>query len=175
MTEPQKVVVSWLTASGQRQRAPVQAVANREGAVAILPGPLAVGQTVWIEQACAERRAYVRSCQTTAGECVADLRFLVEERRRQDRIPVSGQGEVHWYDKAGLRRVAAVAVENVTESGVRLNMSESLRGVPMLRLTGETWECLGRIRYCESGVAGYGVGVELAGPAYLKESAEYFD
>jgi hypothetical protein len=175
MTEPKQFVLAWLAASGERRRALVPMVVGQEGATAFLPEPLPIGRTVWMEQGPAERCAFVRSCQSASGQWVVDLCFLVEERRRQDRIPVSGKGEVHWYDKGGHQRVATVEVENVTESGVRLKVAESLRGVAMLRLTGETWECLGRIRYSEAGVTGHGVGIELASPAYLKESAEYFD
>jgi hypothetical protein len=44
-----------------------------------------------------------------------------------------------------------------------------------VRLSGETWECQGRVLYCRrQDATQYVAGIELTRPSYLKNSADYW-
>lgn len=174
MSPSRKTTISWLAPSGERHRVAAVASPAPAGVLAELAEPAVVGRTVWVEWEPAERRAFVRSCEARDGRYLAELTFLAQERRREDRIPSAGNGSLEWFEMRE-KRAAPVVVEDVTEGGVRLRLEESLSQVDMVRLTGETWECLGKVRYCLARDGGTVLGIELAGPAYLKDSADYFD
>lgn len=166
--------ISWLTASGERHTVAAEAVATADGVRAELAEPVAIGQTVWVAWEPAARRAFVKSCEAREDRYVAELGFLVHERRRQDRLPAVGSGTLHWF--AGSRdRTATVEVDDVTESGVRVRAPEPIAPGEMVRLTGESWECLGRVHYCNAVEGGTVLGIELTGPAYQKDGLDYVD
>jgi len=172
--ETKSTTITWLTASGDRHTVAARAFATADGVRAELAEPVPIGQTVWVAWEPAARRAFVRSCQAVDDLYIAELGFLAQERRRQDRLPAVGSGALHWF--AGSQgRTATVEVEDVTESGVRVRAPEPIAPGEMVRLTGESWECLGRVRYCHVGDDGSILGIELTGPAYPKDSPDYVD
>ncbi len=172
--ETKSTTISWLTTSGERHTVDAEALATADGVRANLAEPAAVGRTVWVTWGPAPRRAFVKSCQALDDRYLAELGFLAHERRRQDRLPAVGLGTLHWFE--GSRgRTATVEVEDVTESGVRLRAPAWVAPGDMVRLTGETWECLGRVLYCHAGQGGIAVGIELIRPAYPKDSPDYVD
>ena len=166
--------LTWLVPSGERYRASVEIQPAPEGLTARLPEPVEIGRTVWVDPGLVERRAFVRSCERSETGFVLSLGFLPREQRRQDRVPAAGRGTLHWFDASG-RRSTVVTVSDVTENGVGLRAPEVVQSAGMVRLTGETWECLGWIRHHRRWDTGCSAGLELAGPAYPKNAAEYFD
>jgi len=172
--EAKNITISWLTASGERHTAAADAIANGDGVRAELAEPLAVGQTVWVSWQPAARRAFVKSCEARADRYIAELGFLARERRREDRLPAVGSGTLHWFE-GSQARTATVEVEDVTESGVQLRAPEPVAPGEMVRLAGESWECLGRVHYCNTVAGGTVLGIELTRPAYPKDHLEYQD
>jgi len=172
--EAKSTTISWMTASGERHTVTAQAFATTDGVRAELAEPVAIGQTVWVTWQPAVRRAFVKSCQAREDRYIAELGFLARERRREDRLPAVGSGTLHWF--AGSQgRTATVEVEDVTESGVRVRAPEPVAPGEMVRLTGENWECLGRVHHCNAVEGGNVLGIELTGSAYQKDSLDYVD
>lgn len=166
--------ISWLTASGERHAVTVEASPTADGVRAELAEPVIVGQTVWLAWKPAGKRGFVKSCEAREGRYVAEFGFLVRERRREDRLPAVGSGTLHWFEGTQPRS-ATVDVEDVTESGVRLRATEPVAAGEMIRLTGESWECLGRVNYCNTVAGGTVLGIELTRPAYPKDDLEFRD
>ncbi len=83
-------------------------------------------------------------------------------------MPTTGGGVLHW--KGGS---IAVAVHNVSPGGLQLQAPQAVAVPEVVRLTGETWECLGWTRYCTRQGSKFVVGVEMVGQPYHKESCEY--
>src|SRR5713226_8121000 len=90
------------------------------------------------------------------------------ELRREPRAPTTGAGWLHWKGRS-----VEVIVRNVSDSGAQLQVSESLNVPEMVRLAGDTWECLGWTRYCTKQGSKFVVGIEIVGQPYLRESCEY--
>src|SRR5581483_3815902 len=83
------------------------------------------------------------------------------ERRRLDRLPASGSGTLEWIDPSRRRRTATVTVKDITADGVRLEADQPLETWNGARLIGETWECLGSIRYCRPENGRFVAGMQL--------------
>src|SRR5262249_7406474 len=90
------------------------------------------------------------------------------ELRREGRAHTTGGGMLH---RRG--RPIPVTVRNVSDGGLQLQAPEPVAVPEMIRVTGETWECLGWTRYCTRQGSRFVVGVELVGQAYQKDSCEY--
>ncbi|GEM_PF-1801455 len=83
------------------------------------------------------------------------------ERRRLERLPASGSGTLEWTDPTRRHRTATVTVKDITADGVRLEADEPLETLNGARLVGETWECLGSIRYCRPENGRFVAGMQL--------------
>jgi hypothetical protein len=167
--------VYWLDHAGEL-RGGVEAVKDAEdGLVARLPTQLIVGQTVWVRSAVGNQKGFVRSCLPSGETFLTAVQILSCDRRREDRYPVVGQGTLKWND-GRLHHTSAVQVCNVTPEGVRVRLDRELHSGQMVRLSGETWECIGAVRYCEpEGGHYWALGLEILGSAYPKDAADYKD
>jgi PilZ domain-containing protein len=172
--EAKRTTISWLTASGERHTVAAEAFATADGVRAELAEPVATGQTVWVAWEPAVRRAFVKSCEAREDRYILEISFLAQERRREDRLPAVGSGTLHWSQRSQAR-TATVEVEDVTESGVRVRAPEPVAPGEMIRLTGENWECLGRVHHCQTVEGASMLGIELTGPAYQKDALDYVD
>ena len=165
--------IHWLTPSGERSSVTVEAKEREDGWTVSSPVAAPAGRTVWVDGEEA-LTAFVRSCQASGTGYVLELGLLTQDRRREGRIPASGAGILCWYDSKG-RRESIVSVDDVTENGTRVTSPELLPETSMVRLCGETWEFLGRVRYCKPVEMGFAAGIEMASPAYRKDSQDYCD
>jgi hypothetical protein len=102
------------------------------------------------------------------------LAFLSEERRREDRLAAAGSGRLQWTDRAG-QHVAMVEVRNVTEDGLQVMANELLPQQQTVRLSGETWECIGDVCYCRSEGRKFVAGIRMRRRPFLKNSVDYSD
>lgn len=168
------VTLRWQSPSGElaSARAEVHDVTTG-GIVVRLPEPITVGQTVRLLDDRSERSAAVMHCEKQREGFLAVLHFLAHNRRRQDRLAARGNGTLHWADGGG-QRMASVAIRNVTDSGVQIEIDKCLPLLQLVRLSGETWECQGRVLYCnrQEGT-NYVAGIEWTRPPYPKNSADY--
>ncbi len=165
--------IQWLTPSGERSSITVEAKERSDGWTVESPVAAPPGRTVWVDGD-ATLTAFVRSCQPSGSGYVLELGLLPQDRRRAARIPTSGAGILCWYDGKG-RRETIVSVDDVTEDGTRITAPEPLPETSMVRLCGESWEFLGRVRYCTRAEMGFAAGIEMASPASPRNSHEYYD
>ena len=87
-------------------------------------------------------------------------------RRSEMRAAVYGGGVLAWNDAEKGPRTARVVVTNLSGQGLQIICSEAIRTGAVVFLTGDTYECLGEVRYCVYGDDGYRIGIELRRDPY---------
>ena len=147
---------------------------TEDGMVVLLQEPVVAGQTVWIREQPAARVATVLSCVKRASGYLVSLKVRPLERRRGSRLPAGGCGTLHWAGPDGSKS-AVVAVRNMTSGGMQLEVPERLDVGQNIRLSGETWQCQGTVRYCRPEGGHLVAGVQLTRPPYPKDCLEYQD
>lgn len=167
------VTLSWesLGRGSSSEAATIEDITT-DGIVVRLQESLAVGQTVRVCDDQAERKATVQHCERQGSAFLAVLHFLAFDRRREDRMPTAGQGTLHWKDRSG-GQVASVYVRNVAESGVQIEIHKRLEPHQTVWLSGEAWECEGRVRYCRREGSRFLIGIQLLRPPYPKTYAAH--
>ena len=158
---------------GRYGLAHVEAV-NADGMVVLLREPLVAGQTVWIRERPTDRVATVVCCVKRVMRYLVILRLRPLERRRESRLPAGGCGTLYWTGPDGSKS-ARVAVRNMTEGGMQLEVPDRLDVGQSIRLSGETWQCQGIVRYCRPERGQLLAGVQLTRPPYPKDCLEYQD
>jgi hypothetical protein len=167
--------ISWEAESQGRRSAVVEVLDLTTGGIIVkTPERLTVGLTVFLSWDHKDRRASVTHCEERGSGFFVSLHFLNEERRREDRLISAGSGRLHWTDRAG-QHIAIVEVQNVTEEGLQVMVNEGLPHQQTVRLSGETWECIGDVCYCRTEGRKFVAGIQLRRRPYLKNSVEYFD
>ena len=96
------------------------------------------------------------------------------DRRRTQRLPAAGTGLLEWNDATGPRGTT-VRVTNVSADGVTIELPEAVKAPQMGRLTGNTWQCLGWLRYCNEQRGGFMAGFEFVQDPYPKGSFDPHD
>lgn len=97
------------------------------------------------------------------------------DRRRDERLPASGMGTLHWADRWSGVRSALVNVRNVCQEGVTIELPEAVEAPRFARLTGGHWQCLGWLRYCEEREGKIVAGFQFTRRPYPKNSSDYRD
>ena len=82
---------------------------------------------------------------------------LVLERRKDPRFPVELSGTLIRFDNEGTR--LPVYVEDVSEGGVRLALSEALESGAFVRLEVADSTLFCEVRYCRRGAVAYTAGL----------------
>jgi hypothetical protein len=162
------VTLSWESLAGgsSTDLASIEDV-TADGIIVRLRESVTVGQTVRVRDDLAERKATVQHCERQEDGFLAVLHFVAFDRRREDRLPTAGQGTLHWKDRGG-GQIAGVFVRNIAESGVQIELHKRLEPHQTVWLSGEAWECEGRVRYCRREGSKYLAGIQLLRPPYPK-------
>ena len=162
--------LSWQSESGEQLSATAEVLSTiTDGIVVEIPNPVASGQTVSVHWDCVERRAEVYHCEKKGSGFLVILRFLPRERRKADRLPTGGVGTLHWCNRAGTRKVVVVRVRDIGPNGIQVESPEPLSMGEIVRLSGETLECTGQIRYCRPEGARFVAGIRFSRPPYPKK------
>ncbi len=85
----------------------------------------------------------------------------MEERRTAARMLCSELVDVHWVDDTGSRRKALANLEDISLSGVCLQMDTPLPLNTPLRISHPKGEFQGNVRYCLFREIGYFMGVQF--------------
>lgn len=91
----------------------------------------------------------------------ADRRDMTE-RRAELRMLCSDLIDVQWKDKSGRQRKATANLEDISHSGVCLQLDIPIPPETELRISHRKAEFLGRVRYCLYRDIGYFLGVQFA-------------
>ena len=89
--------------------------------------------------------------------------------RGEERMDVRGSGKLTW-DAGNGARDCAVAVRNISASGVQVVSKRALQPGWVAFLTGEKFECLGDVQYCRSTEEGYVVGMRFRREPYFRNT-----
>lgn len=139
-----------------------------------LPQDFPAGQTVWIEtDPSTIFKAVVRHSSPEGSGYFAGVVRVQHERRRVDRLPVTGTATLNWGILKGEKRSAAVAVRDVTQFGAQLESSEPVPVGVIAQLEGEQLECVGSTCYCRHTDDQYLVGLHMIRRAYDKDKPRY--
>jgi hypothetical protein len=99
------------------------------------------------------------STKPTEGGFELHLDYLHEGRRREERVPTTGQAVL---ERAGLTPVE-VEVVNVSCGGIQLFSVKAVSEGCTARVCGAETECLCLIRYCAAIPGGYRIGLQFYG------------
>ena len=126
------------------------------------PLELKVGQTVWVSTEGSPRcKAVVRHVrEATTGYFVGVIRVLMD-RRRTDRIPAGGKGRLHWGAPTGGQMEADVVVRDTSDTGLQLQVPDSVPILAVVRVEGRSGDCFGSTCYCEPYQDQYLVGLHV--------------
>jgi hypothetical protein len=84
------------------------------------------------------------------------------EKRAETRMLCSELVDVHWRDSTGRRRKALANLEDISGSGVCLQMDGPIPLGTILRICHPKGEFQGSVRYCLYREIGYFLGVQFA-------------
>lgn len=91
----------------------------------------------------------------------------LRSRRLANRVRVSGGGVLSWDD--GKRSYECSAqVRDTSDGGLQLLLSRAVPVGSTAYLTGETFQCLGTVRYCQASADGYAVGLSFVRDPYFR-------
>ena len=164
--------LAWRSETGERLTAvaPVKEAVGEEMTV-LLPEELAAGQTLWVYEGALTHTAIVLDCQPSPDGFLVRMAF---QRRREVRQPVRGTGVLRWSGPNGPRTVE-VQVQDMSASGMQFELSEPIQVDETVRLAGQSFECIGLVRYCTPQGNRFVVGIQFTRPPYDRDSLEYQD
>ncbi|MEZ5366767.1 MAG: hypothetical protein R2748_31610 [Bryobacterales bacterium] len=87
-------------------------------------------------------------------------------QRREMRAEVFGEGSLTWNDGLDGARTSSVTVRNLSSQGLQVVCRKAIRAGASVFLTGETYECLGTVKYCVYSDEGFRIGIELEREPY---------
>jgi hypothetical protein len=91
-------------------------------------------------------------------------------QRSEMRASVYGGGSLTWEDADEGSRTSPVVVRNLSGHGLQVVCQRAVRAGAAVFLTGETYECLGEVKYCVHVDGGFRIGIELRREPYLRTS-----
>jgi hypothetical protein len=89
-------------------------------------------------------------------------------QRSEMRASVYGGGSLTWEDADEGSRTSPVVVRNLSGHGLQVVCQRAVRAGAAVFLTGETYECLGEVKYCVHVDGGFRIGIQLSRPPYPK-------
>jgi hypothetical protein len=93
---------------------------------------------------------------------VVSLNYVSAGRRREDRMPTDGKASIAW-DTGGnaFRSGCEVDVTDVSSDGLQLISLEPVPDAAVVRVFGESLQCLGTVRYCLEEGDAYRIGLHF--------------
>ncbi|MGC9973025.1 MAG: PilZ domain-containing protein [Bryobacteraceae bacterium] len=85
----------------------------------------------------------------------------MQERRLEARLLCADLIDVHWTDKSGRSHTALANLEDISLSGLCLQMDMPVPHETVLRIAHPKTELAGRVRYCVFRETGYFLGVQF--------------
>jgi hypothetical protein len=84
-----------------------------------------------------------------------------DERRFENRLLCAELVEVHWEEESGRRRSRVANLEDISLSGICLQMENEIRSGTRIRMQYGDGELVGVVRYCAFRGFGFFLGIEL--------------
>ena len=93
---------------------------------------------------------------------VVNLSYVSAGRRREERMRTSGKASIAW-DTGGhtFRAGCEAEVTDVSSDGLQLITPEPIPDAAVVRVFGESLQCLGKVRYCMEKGSKYRVGLHF--------------
>jgi hypothetical protein len=135
---------------------------------------VAVGQTVWFEPSSGPMvKGVIRHCEERDGYFQMGLIRVETERRRVERQPVRGAGNLDWYGAGAKACTTPVLVRDASEFGLQLSALDPVPVGCVVRLSGDSLECVATVCYCVRTGDEYRIGLHFSRQPYDKHSAEF--
>ena len=93
-------------------------------------------------------------------------------QRSELRAPVFGGGWLTWDDAREGARTSHVVVRNLSGQGLQVVSPRQVRTGAVVFLTGETYECLGKVKYCVHGDGGFRIGIQFMREPYPRAASD---
>lgn len=93
---------------------------------------------------------------------VVNLNYVSAGRRREERMRTSGKASIAW-DTGGhsFRAGCEAEVTDVSSDGLQLIVTERIPDAAVVRVFGESLQCLGKVRYCVEKGSNYRIGLHF--------------
>jgi hypothetical protein len=93
---------------------------------------------------------------------VVNLSYVSAGRRREERMRTSGKASIAW-DTGGhsFRAGCEAEVTDVSSDGLQLITDERIPDAAVVRVFGESLQCLGKVRYCVEKGSKYRIGLHF--------------
>jgi hypothetical protein len=155
--------LEWTDANGEARSCIVEVRRRGERGVTVVaprcPDPKQIatlrdGQSVY--------RVVVEKTLNMSDSLVVSLNYVSAGRRREDRMATAGQASISW-DTGGhaFRSGCEVEVTDVSSDGLQLISPEPIPDAAVVRVFGESLQCLGTVRYCLETGTNYRVGLHF--------------
>jgi len=93
---------------------------------------------------------------------VVNLSYVSAGRRREERMRTSGKASISW-DTGGhaFRSGCEAEVTDVSSDGLQLITAQRIPDAAVVRVFGESLQCLGKVRYCVEKGSKYRIGLHF--------------
>ena len=93
---------------------------------------------------------------------VVNLRYASAGRRREDRVPTDGKASISWDTRGhAFHAGCEVDVTDVSSDGLQLISPEPIPDAAVVRVLGDSLQCLGKVRYCLETGPKYRIGLHF--------------
>jgi len=167
----------WIDAEGVTQSVQVEMVdRSPDGLKIISSREFTVGEELFLSlPKGAENKAVVRHQVESEGGWQVGLRVIHHERRRFERFVVEGTAQLHWADNKQNHRTLPVEVKNIALEGMQLRVMEEIAPGTVVKVTGQTVQCVGVTWYCKRDGDAFLIGIQMTRAPHSPNGLEFRD
>ena len=155
--------LEWYAASGEARSCICEVRRRGErGITVVAPRCPELREMATLRDGQAVYRVVVEKSLDMTDGFVVNLSYASAGRRREERMRTSGKASIAW-DTGGhaFRSSCEAEVTDVSAAGLQLITAERIPDAAVVRVFGESLQCLGKVRYCIEKGAQYRVGLHF--------------
>ena len=161
-----RVGIEWIDDDGELRIMLARARDFSESGLSVLVNAsFEIGATLWVTRESEKPvKAVVRHVKEQGTVWLLGLVLVTVDRRRIDRIPVTGLGAVTWLSDAGLPQECVATVTNANDFGLGIESAYRIPIGTVVTLAGGEMQCTASICFCNPLEDGsYSLGLHFVG------------
>ena len=155
--------LDWHAANGEARSCICEVRRRGErGITVVAPRCPDLGQLATLRDGQSVYRVIVEKSLDMTDGFVVSLTYVSAGRRREERMRTSGKASIAW-DTGGhaFRSSCEAEVTDVSSDGLQLITDQRIPDAAVVRVFGESLQCLGKVRYCVEKGSKYRVGLHF--------------
>lgn len=135
---------------------------SARGIIVVAPRCPNVGEMATLRDGQSVYRVVVEKSLDMTDGFVVNFSYVSAGRRREERMRTSGKASIAW-DTGGhaFRAGCEAEVTDVSSDGLQLITAERIPDAAVVRVFGESLQCLGKVRYCVEKGAKFSIGLHF--------------